>query len=66
MKKGSLVNWHTEAWVFKDAIKDYKNPGIVLAVREIPLKSGGLCAEVMWADGKITSEHACYLQLSGE
>lgn len=62
MKVGSLVKWHTDAWVFKAASKRYANPGIVLR----DLKRGDdyhQAYEVLWADGKITSEHHGYLYL---
>ena len=63
MKQGDLVNFHTEATVFASAVKEYANPGIVL---DIKCKDGwfnsDLFMQVMWADGRITNEHASYLR----
>ena len=69
MKRGDLVNWHTDAWVFKAAEKDYKCPGIVLNVNERYYKNIANCstpritAEVLWSDMRVTTEHACYLRI---
>jgi len=64
MRIGDLVNFHTNAWLFKHAERRYANPGIVLRV-----KTGGPAlgyTEIMWADKKITVEHDSYLQLVKE
>ncbi len=62
MKKGDLVEFHTSAWVFEGAKKDYKNPGIVLSISKMAGGLQKLSAEVYWADGKITKEYDCYLR----
>lgn len=69
MKEGDLVNFHTEAWVFKPSTAEYKNPGIILNIKKTYYKFNDpdrdrrrLSAEVLWADGRITTEHECYLQ----
>ena len=61
LKMGDLVRWHTNAWVFKDAAKNYKNPGIILEKKD---KKGCQDAyRVMWADGRVTDEWAGYLHI---
>ncbi len=61
MKVGDLVNFQTDAWVFKHAECRYANPGVILEV--YPASCGGQCsAEVYWRDGKITQEYGSYLQ----
>jgi len=64
MKKGDLVNFHTNAWIFEHANKEYANPGIILDV----LHDGGtrFVAEVYWQDGRVTREHEGYLHLTNE
>lgn len=59
MKIGDLVNFFTTAWVFKDAAREYKNPGVILGVSDAHRR---VVYTVMWADKKITREHAGYLQ----
>lgn len=66
MKIGDLVNFHTSAWVFESAIKDYANPGVILEVIMNPQDSSRFVAEIYWADGKITREYDSYLHLPGE
>lgn len=61
MKKGDLVNFHTSAWVFESANKDYANPGIILDV--IHADKTRFVAEVFWQDGKVTREYDSYLHL---
>tara|TARA_B100000131_G_C17928875_1_gene537470 strand:- start:244 stop:498 length:255 start_codon:yes stop_codon:yes gene_type:complete len=70
MSIGDLVNFKSHAWIFKTAEKDYVNPGVILNLKKKVFfpknpKSEALpiryVAEVMWADGKITSEHCSYL-----
>ena len=66
MKVGDLVNFHTSAWVFENANKDYANPGVVLEVAINPLDTTRFVAEIYWADGKITREHDSYLRSARE
>jgi len=61
MKKGDLVDFHTDAWIFESAIKRYANPGVILTVKRMPVQSLP-SAEVYWADGRITTEHVSYLR----
>ena len=68
VKVGDLVDFHTSAWVFEIANKNYANPGVVLAVRRASdevnaLKNHRLVAEIMWADMKITREYDTFLRL---
>lgn len=58
MQVGDLVSFHSHSWVFKQAEKDYKNPGIVIEKDETHRQ---VRYTVMWSDGKITNEHAGYL-----
>jgi len=60
MKKGDLVDFHTNAWVFEHAIKEYANPGIILNV--IHSRGTRFVAEVFWQDGRVTREHEGYLR----
>jgi len=62
MKVGDLVNFHTDAWVFENAKKDYQNPGVVLEVYPGAFPKR-FSAEVYWSDGKVSREHDCYLEL---
>ena len=67
MQVGDLVDFHTSAWVFENANKDYKNPGIILNIKTKVYNFGSaprMSADVLWADGKITTEHECYLRSS--
>jgi hypothetical protein len=66
MEVGDLVNFHTAAWVFENANKDYANPGVVLAVAHPPDDPARFVAEIYWRDGKITREHDSYLSPVGE
>lgn len=59
MRKGDLVNFHTDAWVFESATREYENPGVVIEVDDSHRQT---VYTVMWADKKITREHAGYLQ----
>ncbi len=61
MKQGDLVNFHTEATVFPP-VKEYVNPGIVLDVKQHNDMFKWRRVHVMWADGRLTREHASYLQ----
>ena len=58
MQVGDLVKFETKAWVMQR--DDYANPGIVLGVRKDA--RGKTRARVIWCDGRITFEHACYLK----
>ena len=60
MKVGDLVNFNAKSWVFKSANIRYKNPGVIVNVHE-RANLDQKVAEVMWADGKFTSEYAAYL-----
>jgi hypothetical protein len=72
MKRGDLVEFHTDAWVFASAKGAYTNPGLILRIKEPATAIYGygtpsgqpshFIAEVLWADGRITSEHHCYLR----
>ncbi len=59
MKRGDLVNFYTTAWVFKDAAREYENPGVIIDVDDGHRQ---MVYTVMWADKRITREHAGYLQ----
>ena len=59
LNKGALVEFHTNAWIFKDAERRYTNPGVILEVKSSQRHPA---AEVYWADGKITTEHISYLR----
>lgn len=59
MKPGDLVNFHTDAWVFDSAKKEYTNPGVIIEVDDEHRQT---VYTVLWADKKITREHAGYLQ----
>ena len=67
MKKGDLVDFHTSAWVFENAARDYSNPGLILKVvsasNVVGIKASSRY-QVYWADGRVTTEYACYLQPS--
>ena len=60
MKVGDLVNFHTDAWVFIAANKEYVNPGVILTLEYSG--SGSYKSDVWWSDGKITKEHHSYLR----
>jgi len=59
LSKGGLVEFHTNAWIFKDAERHYANPGVILKVKSNRRHPS---AEIFWADGKITTEHISYLR----
>ncbi len=59
MNKGDIVRFHTEAWVFEEAAKEYENPGVVIEVDD---EHRQVVYTVLWADSRITREHAGYLQ----
>ena len=64
LRKGDLVNFFTTFAVWQEEYAR-KNPGIVLqfkpSSRDKNHTSAG-SADVLWADGSATSEHAVYLQ----
>ena len=62
---GDLVDFHTGAWVFENAKKDYTNPGIVLRERTGEFQ-GSKKFDVYWSDGRVTTEYECYVRLSEE
>ena len=64
MNVGDLVNFHTNAWVFKSAESRYANPGIV--IKELHREGTQHAYEVMWADGKVTNEYRGYLTHVGD
>jgi len=68
MRVGDMVNFHTKAWVFEHANERYENPGVILEVRPpgTHVLENKFVAEVMWADGKITTEYGSYLSYIGE
>jgi len=59
MEKGDIVKFHTDSWVFEGAAREYKNPGVVIEVDD---EHRQVVYTVLWADDKITREHAGYLQ----
>ena len=61
MKSGDLVKFMTHAWVFKDAEKDYKNPGIIL--QKYKRDNTQNAYKVMWAEGRVTREWQGYLHV---
>ena len=66
MHVGDMVNFHTKAWVFEHANERYENPGVILGVLRNGEAGCLFAAEVMWADGKITTESGSYLSYIGE
>lgn len=61
MKVGDLVDFHTNAWVFKGAERRYSNPGLVLRIAR-PTGKNRVVADIYWSDGKITREYDSYLR----
>ena len=61
MKIGDLVDFHTSAWVFSHANKEYANPGIVVKIHKNMMGSTNTRATVFWADGRVTTEFDSYL-----
>jgi hypothetical protein len=59
LSKGGLVEFYTNAWIFKGVERRYANPGVILRVKRNQRHPS---AEVYWSDGKITTEHASYLR----
>jgi len=58
MKVGDLVKFHTGAWVFNHANDRYENPGVI--IEDVVV---GTRYRVLWANEKMTVEHASYLHL---
>jgi hypothetical protein len=65
---GDVVNFHSKAWVFEHANERYENPGVILEVLQTgtDIQENRFVAEVMWADGKVTTEYGSYLSYTGE
>lgn len=64
LQVGDLVNFSVKGWIFKDAERRYKNPGIILKIKTKVYNFGSpprLSADVLWADGKVTTEHEGYV-----
>ena len=58
---GDLVKFHARA-VFEYRNEQYANPGIIIDSSKIygeGSKKTSYC--VLWSNGKITSEHGCYI-----
>lgn len=58
MKDGDLVDFRSSSWLFKHAEDRYSNPGIILNTSNA---NGSRKAEILWADGKITTESEAYI-----
>lgn len=60
---GDLVRWHSDSWVFSSPGKEYQSPGVVLEEkRKMLFGKPKISFRVLWADGRITAEHECYLR----
>ncbi len=59
MKVGDLVHFYTTAWVFKHHEKRYRNPGMILEKDDSHRQ---VKYTIMWADGRITTEHNGYIK----
>ena len=69
MNVGDLVDFHSSSWVFENAKRDYANPGIILKEfisESHPSIKTSKRFQVYWADGKVTTEFACYVRLARE
>ena len=68
MDVGDLVDFYTGAWVFENAAKDYANPGIILKEMPSCINSAKTSKkfEVYWSDGRVTTEHDCYVRPARE
>jgi len=60
MKIGDLVGW-TCPEVFSNHVR--AEPGLVMNLRKTSLVKDRVSAVVRWADGRITTEHECYLHV---
>ncbi len=66
MRVGDCVNFVSHAWVTD---RDYPNPGVVHEIHERPglnPNSTITVATILWSNGTLTHEHACYLQVINE
>jgi hypothetical protein len=63
MKIGDVVKFHTSGWVFNHANARYENPGVVI---EDVSGASTFRYRVLWANEKMTVEHASYLKLVKE
>ncbi len=65
MKIGDLVSFYARG-PFSSSNRDYKNPGIVVEIEKNYFKYNThrtrISAQVLWSDGRVTSEHECYLR----
>tara|TARA_Y100000996_G_C22068906_1_gene456579 strand:- start:187 stop:387 length:201 start_codon:yes stop_codon:yes gene_type:complete len=62
MKVGDVVNFVSNSWV-TDRI--YPNPGVVHEIHKYRgyATEEEVKATVLWANGKLTREHSCYLEV---
>ena len=60
---GDLVKFESRSWVFEHANERYANPGVVI---DIDPTTHTESYEILWADGKITTEFDAYLDGSTE
>ncbi len=63
MKVGDLVGWRCPE-IFNNHVR--ADPGLIMELRETSLVKAKLSATVRWADGRITTEHECYLNVIQE
>jgi len=63
MKVGDLVGWKCPE-IFNNHVR--ADPGLIMELRETSLVKSKLSATVRWADGRITTEHECYLNVIQE
>jgi hypothetical protein len=61
VKVGDLVNFETDAWVFKHARMRYTNPGVIVDI--VQRRYGNDAHVVMWADGTVTTEFFSFLKV---
>ena len=61
MNVGDLVNFYSTVASFQADYKD-RNPGVVLSFKKNKNHQLPGSAEVLWANGSVTSEHSSYLQ----
>ena len=61
--KGDMVKY-TAPEIFSSSILEYASPGVVMDVLDAENFFGSpmMRARVYWADGKVTTEHFCYLE----
>jgi len=63
MKIGDLVGW-TCPEIFNNHVRAV--PGLIMELRKTSLVKDRTSAVVRWADGRITTEHECYLNVIQE